>query len=74
MLDDMNGGRIKVFSNLSDWFDEFRLYHRKDGQIVALYDDVLSATRYGWMSRAFATVAPVEQRQTKQRAYNWRLM
>jgi len=26
------------------------------------------------MSRAFATVAPVEQRQTKQRAYNWRLM
>lgn len=74
MLDDMTGGRIKVFAHLSDWFDEFRLYHRKDGQIVALYDDVLSATRYGWMSRAFATVAPVEQRQTKQRAYNWRLM
>lgn len=74
MLDDMQGGRFKVFDHLADWFEEFRVYHRVDGKIVALYDDILSATRYGWMSRAFATVAPVEQRQGKQRAYNWRLM
>lgn len=74
MLDDMNAGRFKVFDHLEDWFAEFRVYHRKDGKIVALYDDLLSASRYGWMSKAFATVAPVEHRQTKQRAYNWRLM
>lgn len=74
MLDDMQGGRFKVFDHLADFFEEFRVYHRQDGKIVALYDDVLSATRYGWMSKAFAAVAPVEHRQTKQRAYNWKLM
>lgn len=74
MLDDMRAGRFKVFANLSDWFEEFRLYHRKDGKIVALFDDVISATRYGWMSKAYAAVAPVEHRQTKPRQYNWKTM
>ena len=74
MLDDMNAGRFKVFDHLEDWFAEFRVYHRKDGKIVAEYDDVLSATRYGWMSRQFAMVAPVETRKAKPREYNWRVM
>lgn len=74
MLDDMQGGRFKVFDHLSDWFEEFRVYHRQDGKIVALYDDLLSASRYGWMSKAFATVAPVDERQAKPRQYNWRAM
>jgi phage terminase large subunit-like protein len=74
MLDDMQGGRFKVFAHLSDWFDELRLYHRKDGKIVAEYDDVLSATRYGWMSKDYAEVAPVEERAAKPRTYNWKLM
>lgn len=30
----MQSGRIKVFSTLTDWFDEFRLYHSKDGHVV----------------------------------------
>jgi hypothetical protein len=34
MLDRMQTGRLKVFSHLNDWFEEFRLYHRKDGLIV----------------------------------------
>ena len=34
MLDRMQTGRLKVFSHLNDWFDEFRLYHRKDGKVV----------------------------------------
>jgi hypothetical protein len=43
MLDRMQTGRFKVFSNCNDWFEEFRLYHRKDGKIVKERDDLLSA-------------------------------
>jgi len=49
MLDRMQTGRLKVANHLEDWFDEFRLYHRKDGKVVKEYDDLLSATRYGIM-------------------------
>jgi phage terminase large subunit-like protein len=56
MLDRMQTGRLRVFSHLTEWFEEFRLYHRKDGLIVKLNDDLLSATRYGVMMRRFATV------------------
>lgn len=58
MLDRMQTGRLKVFSNLNDWFDEFRLYHRKDGKIVKEYDDLMSATRYGIMGKRFAITKP----------------
>lgn len=61
MLDRMQTGRFKVFAHLSDWFEEFRLYHRKDGRVVKLNDDLLSATRYALMMRRFAgTAAPLE--------------
>ena len=33
MLDRMETGRFKVFEHLHDWFEEFRLYHRKDGKV-----------------------------------------
>jgi phage terminase large subunit-like protein len=56
MFDRMQTGRLKVFSHLNDWFEEFRLYHRKDGIIVKANDDILSATRYAMMMRRFATV------------------
>ena len=49
MLERMETGRFKVFRHLSDWFEEFRLYHRKDGKVVKENDDLLSATRYGIM-------------------------
>ncbi|MFM9863637.1 MAG: terminase large subunit domain-containing protein [Micropepsaceae bacterium] len=49
MLDRMKTGRLKVFAHLSEWFEEFRLYHRKDGLIVKERDDLLSATRIGLM-------------------------
>jgi phage terminase large subunit-like protein len=54
MLTRMNEGRLKVFSNCQMWFSEFNLYHRKDGKIVMLNDDLLSATRYAMMMRRFA--------------------
>ena len=60
MLDRMQTGRLKVASHLIDWFDEFRLYHRKDGKVVKEYDDLLSATRYAIMGLRFATPIQAE--------------
>jgi hypothetical protein len=58
MLDRMQTGRFKVFAHLSDWFEEFRLYHREKGQIVKERDDLLSASRIGLMMRRHAIVEP----------------
>lgn len=55
MADRLQTGRLKVFRTLPDWFEEYRLYHRKNGLIVKLNDDLLAATRYGMMMRRFAT-------------------
>lgn len=55
MLDRMQTGRLKVFDTLNDWFEEFRLYHRKEGLIVKVGDDLMSASRYALMMRRFAT-------------------
>jgi len=54
MLTRMRGGRFKVASHLDDFWMEFRSYHRKDGQIVKLNDDLLSATRIACMARRHA--------------------
>ena len=54
MLDRMQTGRLKVFAHLRDWFQEFNLYHRKDGLIVKKGDDLMSATRYAMMMRRYA--------------------
>lgn len=49
MLERMQTGRFKVFAHLVEWFEEFRLYHRKDGKVVKEGDDLMAATRYGIM-------------------------
>jgi phage terminase large subunit-like protein len=54
MLTRMETGKFKVFSSLLDWFEEFRLYHRKDGKVVKEGDDLLAATRYGVMMLRYA--------------------
>lgn len=58
MLDRMQTGRFKVFRHLEDFWQEFRLYHRKDGKIVKEMDDLISATRYGIMMKRFAITKP----------------
>lgn len=58
MLDRMLTNRLKVFKHLTEWFGEFRLYHRKDGKIVKERDDLLSATRYAIMMKRFAEADP----------------
>jgi phage terminase large subunit-like protein len=45
----MIGGRLKVFSSLLNWLNEFRGYHRDDkgnGKIVKKDDHIMDATRY----------------------------
>ncbi len=54
MLDRMRTGRFKVFSTCVMWLEEYRLYHRKDGKVVKLMDDLMAATRYGVMMKRHA--------------------
>jgi hypothetical protein len=49
ILTRMQTGRFKVFAHLVDWWDEFRLYHRKDGLVFKVRDDLMDATRYAVM-------------------------
>jgi phage terminase large subunit-like protein len=58
MLDRMQTGRLKVAKHLSDWWEEFRLYHRKDGRLVKEDDDLMSATRYALMMLRHARTSP----------------
>jgi phage terminase large subunit-like protein len=52
-------GRLKVASHLADWLEERRFYHRKDGKIVKIKDDLMSATRVGLMGKRFARNVPL---------------
>ena len=54
LLQRMENGKFHVFSTLNDWWEEFRMYHRKEGKIVPLFDDLMSATRYAVMSTRFS--------------------
>jgi hypothetical protein len=73
MLERMQTNRFKVFANNSEWFEEFRMYHRKDGKIVKLRDDLISSTRYAVMMLRFAEVQPssVEERQDRIQSGAW---
>ena len=57
MLQRMESGRFKVFKEHHDWWEEFRLYHRKDGKVVKEGDDLMAATRYAIMSLRHASTA-----------------
>src|SRR5262245_24563445 len=57
MLVRMESGRFKVFKHLNDWWEEFRLYHRKDGKVHKEHDDLLCATRYAVMMLRHARTA-----------------
>jgi phage terminase large subunit-like protein len=73
MLTAMQEGRFRVFSTLNDWFEEFRLYHRKDGKIVKEGDDLMSATRYGYVMLRHAICPPDPKPLiSPKREYDWR--
>jgi hypothetical protein len=65
MLDRMQTGRLKVFMHLDGFFEEYRLYHRKDGKIVKEFDDALSAVRYLIMMLRHAKVQPKTNNQSR---------
>ena len=71
MLTRMETGRFKVFSHLHDFFEEFRLYHRRDGKVVKEGDDLLCAVRYGIMMQRFAeTIYRKRERRTRPPVHN----
>jgi hypothetical protein len=70
MLDRLKGGRWKVFKDENDgWLQEFRLYHRRDGKVVAENDDALSASRYALMMKRFGQTAVGRSRFHRQIEY-----
>lgn len=71
MLERMQTGRFKVFSTFSEFFEEFRLYHRLDGKIQKVRDDVLSATRIGVMMRRHAITEPMAWEDYRPPAGDW---
>jgi phage terminase large subunit-like protein len=50
MLTKMQEGKLKIFSTCRKWLQEKATYHRKDGKIIALGDDMISASRYAFLS------------------------
>ena len=54
MQERMRSNRFKVFKHNTEWFDEFRMYHRKDGELVKVKDDLMSGTRVGVMAKRHA--------------------
>lgn len=51
MQERMTTGRFKVASHLAMWWEEFRMYHREDGKIVKIRDDLMSASRIAVMAK-----------------------
>jgi phage terminase large subunit-like protein len=59
ILTRMRQGKFLVFDTCQKWFHEFRSYHRKNGLIVKINDDLLSATRQGVMDIRYAKEVPL---------------
>jgi len=63
----MATGRLKVSAHLTPWFEEYRQYHRKDGQIVKVNDDLMSATRIAVMMKRYARAVALGGTVAKRR-------
>lgn len=72
MYSRMLGQRLRVADHLLDWFEEKRMYHRKDGKIVKLRDDLMCATRYGIMDLRYAITQPTQNKLDPNRPVSWR--
>lgn len=73
MLDDMYQGKLKVFKTCQQWFREKRLYHRDlKAKIVRMNEDLICASRYGWMMMRHARTMSVTPRR-EQRAVGMRM-
>ena len=67
--DRMRTDRFKVVDTCEDFFREKRLYHRENGQIVKMNDDILDAVRYGaMMIRKHGVVMGTQRKHHRTRA------
>ena len=67
MQERITTGRFKVASHLSDWLHEYDMYHRKDGQIVKVNDDLISATQKGLMMKRYFRAVSLGEKRTARR-------
>ena len=70
MNDRMRNGTFKVFETCYDFFEEKSTYHRKDGKLVKLNDDVISAVRYAHQSIRFAKIEEPKKIYNSNREYH----
>jgi len=54
MEERLEGKKLLVAAHLSEWFDEYGGYHRENGKVVKVDDDLMSATRVGLMDLRYA--------------------
>ena len=71
MLIRMETNRFKVFSHLTEYFDEHRMYHRREGKIWKEYDDILVAIRYAIMDLRYAQRVHRNNRSVKGYPEEW---
>ena len=65
MLQRFQTQRLLVFDHLGEFFEEMRMYHRKDGKVVKERDDIMSACRYAVMSLRYARGSYVMPRRNE---------
>jgi hypothetical protein len=63
IMEYMETDRFKVFNDQTEWLEERRMYHRDEGKIVKLRDDLMDATRYGCMMLRFAATPPASSKK-----------
>jgi phage terminase large subunit-like protein len=64
MFERFESGRLKVFKTCRNWLEEHRSYHRDvKGKIVPLFDDTISASRYGIMMIRHARTQVIKRQQ-----------
>jgi len=69
----INDGRFFVMNTVNDFFEEYRGYHMKDGKIIDVDDDFMSATRYACMMKrhAVSLIENVVQINFSPRSSGW---
>ena len=50
LLQRFESGRLQIFKSCHETLEELRLYHRKNGKVVPIKDDLLSSMRYAALS------------------------
>jgi hypothetical protein len=58
VLNRMQTGRLKIFSNNAELLEELRMYHRKNGLIHKVDEDLADAMRYLVMGIRYACNEP----------------